>query len=55
MLIEFSYENFGNLSQNVKKNYGIQKQPPEVFCKKKAFLNISQILQENTFVGVSFQ
>ena len=31
----------------------LQKQPPEVFCKKKVLLKISQISQENTTVGVS--
>ena len=31
-----------------------QKQPLEVFCKKKVFLKISQILQWNSCVGVSF-
>ena len=30
------------------------KQPLEVFCKKKVFLKISQISQENTCVKVSF-
>ena len=30
------------------------KQPPEVFCKKKKFLKILQISQENTCVEVSF-
>ena len=32
----------------------VQKQRPEVFYKKKVFLKISQILQENTCVGASF-
>ena len=32
----------------------IQKQLPEVFCKKKVFLKISQISQENSCVGVFF-
>ena len=32
----------------------IQKQPPEVFCKKRLFLEISQISQENTCARVSF-
>ena len=27
----------------------IEKQPPEVFCKKKVFLKLSQISQENTW------
>ena len=31
-----------------------KKQPSEVFYLKKAFLKISQISQENTFLGVSF-
>ena len=31
----------------------MQKQPPEVFCKKKVFLKILQESQENTCVGVS--
>ena len=31
-----------------------QKQPPEVFYKRKTFLKISQYLQENTFFGVFF-
>ena len=31
-----------------------QKQPPKVFCKKKAFLKISQISRENSCVGGSF-
>ena len=35
--------------------YGIvKKQPPEVSCKKVVFKKISQILQENTCVGVFF-
>ena len=32
----------------------MQKQPPEVFCKKKVFLKILQYLQESTCVGVFF-
>ena len=32
----------------------IEKQPPEVFCEKKVFLEISQNSQENTFARVSF-
>ena len=32
----------------------LQKQPLEVFCKKKMFIKNSQISQENTCVGVSF-
>ena len=32
----------------------MQKQPSEVFCKKKVVLEISQILQENTCIGASF-
>ena len=31
-----------------------QKQPPEMFCKKKVFLEITQNSQENTCVRVSF-
>ena len=31
---------------------GKQKQPSEVFCKKKVFWKISQISRENTCVGV---
>ena len=31
-----------------------QKQPPEVFCKKKVFLEISPNSQENTCARVSF-
>ena len=31
----------------------VQKQPPEVFCKR-VFLEISQISQENTCAGASF-
>ena len=31
-----------------------QKQPPEVFCKKKVFLEISQNSQEKTYRRVSF-
>ena len=31
----------------------LQKQPPEVFCKK-VFLDISQISQENTCARISF-
>ena len=31
-----------------------QKQPPEVFCRKKVFLKISQNSQENTCATVSF-
>ena len=31
-----------------------QKQPPEVFCKKKVFLEVSQNSQENTCTRVSF-
>ena len=33
----------------------VQKQPQDLFCKKKVFLKISQILQENTCVGASFR
>ena len=32
----------------------LQKQPPEVFCKKKVFLEILQNSQENTCARVSF-
>ena len=32
----------------------VQKQPPDVFFKKKVFLKLLQISQENTCVGVSF-
>ena len=32
----------------------LQKQPPEVFCKKPMFLEISQNSQENTCARVSF-
>ena len=32
----------------------LQKQPPEVFCEKKVFLEISQNSQENTCGRVSF-
>ena len=32
----------------------IQKQPPELFCKKKVLLKISQNLQENNCARVSF-
>ena len=32
----------------------LEKQPPEVFCKGKVFLEISQNSQENTCAGVSF-
>ena len=32
----------------------VQKQPPEVFCKKKLFLEILQNSQENTCARVSF-
>ena len=35
-------------------NFKIQKQPLELFCKKKIFLKISQISQEDTGVGVCF-
>ena len=31
----------------------MQKQPPEVFCKKNVFLKISQNSQENTCAIVS--
>ena len=31
-----------------------QKQPPEVFYKKKVFLNIQQNSQENTCFGLSY-
>ena len=33
----------------------LKKQQPEVICKKKVLLKISQILQETTCVGVSLQ
>ena len=33
----------------------MQKEPPEMFCKKKVFLKISQYSEENTCVGVSFK
>ena len=32
----------------------VQKQPPEVFCKKKVFLEISKNSQENTCARGSF-
>ena len=32
----------------------VQKQPPEVFCKKKVFLEISKNSQENTCARDSF-
>ena len=32
----------------------IQKQPPEVFCRKKVFLEILQNSQENTCARASF-
>ena len=32
----------------------MQKQPPEVFCIKKMFLEISQNSQENTYASASF-
>ena len=32
----------------------LQKQPPEVFCKKKVFLEILQNSQENACARVSF-
>ena len=34
--------------------YKAQKQPPEVFYKKKVFLEISQNSQENTCARFSF-
>ena len=34
--------------------YYVKMQPPKVFCKKKVFLKNSQVSQENTCVGVSF-
>ena len=34
--------------------FNIQKQPPEVLCKKKVFLEISQNPQGNTCARVSF-
>ena len=36
------------------KKHRNQKQPPEVFCKKKVFLEISQNSQENTCAKVFF-
>ena len=33
----------------------LKKQPPEVYCKKKVFLKISRISQENAYVRISFQ
>ena len=41
------------LSQDVTVKLSIQKQPPKCSITK-AFLKISQYLQENTFLGVSF-
>ena len=32
----------------------MQKQAPEVFCKKEVFLKISQYSQKQTCAGVSF-
>ena len=32
----------------------IVKQPPEVFCKKKVLLEVSQNLQENTCASLFF-
>ena len=37
-----------------KELFQLQKQPPEVFYRKKLFLQISQYSQENAFVGDSF-
>ena len=34
--------------------FDCEKQPPEVFCKKKVFLEISQNSQENTCARVPF-
>ena len=42
-----------NDGRNGENDYQ-QKQPPEVFYKKKMFLNISQNLQENTSARISF-
>ena len=36
-----------------KVSINVQKQPPEAFCKKKVFLEISQNSQENTCARVS--
>ena len=33
---------------------GVKKQPPEVFCKNKVFLEILQNFQENICAKVSF-
>ena len=37
------------------RDYLFQKQPPEVFYKKKLFLKISLYSQENTCVEVPFE
>ena len=34
--------------------FELKKEPPEVFCKKKVFLEISQNSQENTCARDSF-
>ena len=49
----FCFSNLIFLSLEAYFSY-LQKQPPEVFCKKKVFLEISQISQENTCARVSF-
>ena len=43
---------FGLLMEN--QTYTKKKQPPEEFCKKKVFLEISQNSQENISARVSF-
>ena len=51
-LVNFSWPNFAS---NLRKLINLyQKQPPEVFWKKKVFLEMSQISQENTSARVSF-
>ena len=48
----------GHVPKNLRKFFyqflSLQKQPPEVFYKKKVFLEISQNSQENTCARVSF-
>ena len=49
----YCYTSASDLSININV-VSCQKQPPEVFNKKKVFLEISQKSQENTCARVSF-
>ena len=42
------------IKQSYQREVSIQKEPPEVFCKKEALKNFANFTCKNTCVGVSF-